>query len=171
MAPVRAARVCALLAAASFPALAQDPGNTAAALMPQYATITIGSGSTARTISQTTVPFVFVLPFTPRFNVDLATAYASSDVTVDGKRVSSISGPTDTQLRANLTLGNDAVVLTVGANLPTGQYKIAEGEAIAAGQIGSDFLLFPTSTYGAGLSMTGGAAYARNLGLLPRALL
>jgi hypothetical protein len=132
--------------------------------MPQAVSIKIGTGATAKTVSQTSVPFVFVLPLTSRFNVDVATAFASSDVSVNGKSVSSISGLTDTQVRANLTLGNDAVVFTVGANLPTGQYQISEDKADAAGQIGNDFLIFPTSSYGAGLSTTGGVAVARTLG-------
>lgn len=152
--------------ATAVPALAGAQGlaDAAAAVMPQAVSIKVGSGATARTVTQTTLPFVFVLPLTSRFNVDIATAYATSDVSVDGKSVSSISGLTDTQLRANLTLGNDAVVFTVGANLPTGQYKIAEEKADAAGQIGNDFLIFPTSSYGSGMSTTAGVALARSVG-------
>ncbi len=164
MRPLRATLITTLLVAAPLGARAQGLGDAAAAVMPQAVSIKIGSGATAKTVSQTTVPFVFVLPLTARFNVDVATAYASSDVSVDGKTVSSINGLTDTQLRANYTLGNDAVVFTIGANLPTGQYKIAEAKADAAGQIGNDFLIFPTSTYGSGLSTTGGIALARSMG-------
>lgn len=162
---MRTPRVVFLLGLAVAPPLAaQGLGDMAAAVMPQAVSVKIGSGATAKTVSQTSIPFVFVLPLGPRFNVDVATAYAVSDVSVDGKSVSSISGLTDTQLRANLTLGNDAVVFTVGANLPTGQYKIAEDKADAAGQIGNDFLIFPTSSYGSGMSATGGVAVARSAG-------
>jgi hypothetical protein len=105
-----------------------------------------------------------VVPITPRFNIDVATAFASSEVKANGAATSTISGLTDTQVRANMTLGNDAVVFTVGANIPTGQYTIPEGKAEAAGQIGNDFLLFPVSSYGSGLSGTGGVAAARSLG-------
>jgi len=154
----------ALLAASPLAAGAQGVSDGALASIPQYVSLKIGTGAAARTVSQFTVPFIAVVPFGPRFNIDVATAYASSDVQVDGASVSSITGLTDTQVRANLTLGNDAVVFTVGANLPTGQYKIDEDKADAAGQIGNDFLIFPISSYGSGLSTTGGVAFARSLG-------
>ncbi len=143
---------------------AQGLGDAAAATFPQYATIKIGAGATAKTVSQLSVPLVLVLPLGSRFNIDIATAYATSDVKENGKTTSSISGLTDTQVRANYTFGNDAVVVTLGANLPTGQYKIADDKADAAGQIGNDFLLFPISSYGSGFSATGGIAFARPVG-------
>lgn len=153
-----------LFAAAPCVALAQGLSDAALAAIPQYVSIKIGTGASAKTVTQLSVPMVFVLPLTSRFNIDVATAYANSEVSSNGSTSSSINGLTDTQVRANLTLGNDAVVFTVGANIPTGQYTIPEGQAEAAGQIGNDFLLFPTSSYGSGLSGTGGVAFARSLG-------
>ncbi|MDP1890050.1 MAG: hypothetical protein Q8K55_04090, partial [Gemmatimonadaceae bacterium] len=156
--------IATLLLAAPIGAGAQGLGDAAAAAMPQYVSFKIGSGTTAKTVTQLTVPFVAAVPISSRLNIDVATAFATSEVSSNGASVSSISGITDTQVRANLTLGTDAVVFTVGANLPTGQYKITEDKSEAAGQIGNDFLMFPTSSYGAGLSTTGGIAVARSLG-------
>lgn len=148
----------ALLAA---PAVAWAQGEMSAAAMPQYVSMKIGTGTAAKTVSQMTVPLVAVVPFGARFNIDIASAFATSEVRVNGNKASSISGPTDTQIRANWTLGNDAVVFTLGVNAPTGQYKInQQTEADAAGQIGNDFIIYPTSSYGAGLSGTGGVAMA-----------
>ena len=153
------------LAVVPLAVAAQGASSAAVATIPQYVSIKIGTGAAAKTVSQLTVPFMFVVPISSRFNIDVATAYAASEVRVNGASASKITGLTDTQVRANLTLGTDAVVLTVGANLPTGQYRIDEQtEADAAGQIGNDFLLFPTSSYGAGLSTTGGIAVAHTLG-------
>lgn len=145
-------------------ALAQGLGDASLAVIPQYVSMKIGTGTSAKTVTQLSVPFIVVVPITSRFNIDVATAYATSEVSSEGKTSSSINGLTDTQVRANLTLGSDAVVFTVGANIPTGQYTIPEGQAEAAGQIGNDFLIFPTSSYGSGLSGTGGVAAARSLG-------
>ncbi len=153
-----------LLAVAPSAAIAQGLRDAALAAIPQYVSVKIGTGASAKTVTQLSVPMVFVLPITSRFNLDVATAYANSEVSSNGTTSSSINGLTDTQVRANLTLGNDAVVFTVGANIPTGQYTIPEGQAEAAGQIGNDFLIFPTSSYGSGLSGTGGIAFARSLG-------
>jgi len=152
------------LCAAPLALQSQGLADAAAATFPQYATMKIGSGASAKTVSQLSVPMVLVLPFGSQFNIDIATSYATSELKVNGGATSSISGLTDTQVRANYTLGNDAVVLTIGANLPTGQYKIAEDKADAAGQIGNDFLIFPTSSYGSGFSATGGIAFARPVG-------
>ena len=153
-----------LLAATPCVALAQGLGDATLAAIPQYVSIKIGTGASAKTVTQFSMPFVVVVPVTSRFNIDVATAYATSEVSTNGATVSSINGLTDTQVRANLTMGNDAVVFTVGANIPTGQYTIPEGRAEAAGQIGNDFLLFPVTSYGSGLSGTGGVAAARSLG-------
>jgi hypothetical protein len=149
---------------AALPLTISAQADPAAATMPQFASVKIGAGAAAKTVSQFSIPFVVVVPFGSRFNIDVASAFASSDVSVNGASISSISGLTDTQVRANFTLGNDAIVLTVGANVPTGQYKIPEAKSEAAGQIGNDFLLFPTTTYGAGMSTTGGIAVAHTLG-------
>ena len=124
-----------LLAATPLMAHAQGLGDAALAAIPQYVSIKIGSGATASTVTQFSVPFMAVVPITSRFNIDIATAWASSDVSTKGSTTSSIKGLTDTQVRANYTLGNDAVVFTVGANIPTGRYSIPSGEAEAAGRL------------------------------------
>lgn len=154
------------LVAATFPALlaAQGLRETAVIVSPTATQYTFGSGAAERSISQTSVPFVVVLPFTERFNMDIATAFASSQLRDGGTPVSTISGLTDTQVRANLTLGSGLVVVTLGLNLPTGQYTIPEEQVLAAGQIGNDFLGYPVSSMGNGFASTGGIAFARALG-------
>jgi hypothetical protein len=164
MRPMRSSLIALVMAAAPCVALAQGLGDASLAAIPQYVSIKIGTGASAKTVTQFSMPLVVVVPITSRFNIDVATAYATSEVSTNGAASSSINGLTDTQVRANLTLGNDAVVFTVGANIPTGQYTIPENQAEAAGQIGNDFLLFPVSSYGSGLSGTGGIAAARSLG-------
>ncbi len=143
---------------------AQGFGDLTVAAIPQYVSMQIGTGASAKTVTQFSVPLLAVVPITSHFNVDVATAYASSDVSSNGATVSSINGLTDTQVRANWTLGSDAAVITVGVNVPTGQYTIPAANAEAAGQIGNDFLIFPTSSYGSGLSTTGGLALAHGFG-------
>ncbi len=164
MRPMRHSLTALLLAVAPLAAGAQGLSDAALAAIPQFVSIKIGTGTAAKTVTQFSMPLIAVVPITSRFNIDIATAFANSDVSSNGASVSSISGLTDTQVRANLTLGTDAVVFTVGANIPTGQYTIPEGQAEAAGQIGNDFLIFPTSSYGSGLSGTGGIAMARSMG-------
>ena len=158
--------IAATVLAVALPTLATAQGMRDAAVIiaPQMTNYTIGTGASKRTISQTAIPIVFVLPFTDRFSMDVTTAYAISDVTSGGASVSKINGLTDTQVRANISVGSDAVIFTVGLNLPTGQYTIPPEQQDAAGQIGNDFLNYPVSSMGNGFAGTGGIAFARPVG-------
>jgi hypothetical protein len=104
-----------------------------------------------------------VLPVARSITIDVASAWASSEVEGDGVS-SRISGLTDTQLRASWTLGTDAIVLTAGVNLPTGRSTVDSAQIDAAGLIGNDFLAFPISNMGTGFGGTGGVAVARPIG-------
>lgn len=160
-----AARKIFVLAAIVLPTTvgAQGLQDASAILAPHFTQYNIGSGAGKRTISQTSVPLVVVLPFSERFSVDVTTAFASSQVKGAGN-TSDVNGLTDTQVRGNYTFGDDFVVVTLGLNLPTGQYSIAEEQIEAAGQIGNDFLNYPISSMGNGLAGTGGIALARSAG-------
>jgi hypothetical protein len=154
----------ALLAALPTTATAQGWRETAVIVAPHSTMFKIGTGASERIVSQTAIPFVFVIPFSERISVDLTTAYAVSDVFSDGASISAIRGLTDMQVRANIQAGVENMVFTVGLNLPTGQYTIPENQQEAAGQIGNDFLNFPISSMGNGFGATGGVAYARPVG-------
>ena len=154
-----------LLAALLLPADRTDAQDARNAVIgaPTVNTYRIGAGAAERTITQTTMPVVLVLPISERFGMDVSTAFATSGVSVAGITTSRISGLTDTQVRGNLSLRENLLV-TFGLNLPTGQYLIEAGQQEAAGQIGNDFLNYSVSSMGNGLSVTGGLAYARPLG-------
>lgn len=116
-----------------------------------------------RTISQLSVPIAAEAQIFSRMSINVGTSFAQSQVKESGS-TSRISGLTDTQIRTNLSFGNDNVVFTGGVTLPTGQSTIPVSQILAAGQIGSEFLAFPIPTMGAGLAATGGIALARNFG-------
>ena len=115
------------------------------------------------TISQVAIPLFVSVPLSERLTFDIGTSYARSRV-VAGGTTSEISGLTDTQVRGNLTLGSDFVVLTAGVNLPTGTSSVTLDQFAAAGLIGNDFLAFPISNMGTGFAVTGGIAVARPVG-------
>lgn len=149
-----------VLTASALPA--QGLRETAIVTQPTFTSLTFGEGAGKRTVSQFALPIAVILPFGERFNVDVTTAYATSTAKA-GTDESSISGLTDTQIRANYRFG-EQLLLTVGLNLPTGQYSVGEDQQEAAGQIGNDFLYYPISSMGNGFAATGGIAYARPLG-------
>ncbi|MEP6992352.1 MAG: hypothetical protein ABJA80_15580 [bacterium] len=151
------------LATLAVPALrAQSIFDSELRFAPQFLQYEIKS-PTSETISELAVPVFVRIPFGSKFTFDIGTSYARARV-ASGSVVSEINGLTDTQLRGNLTLGSDFVVLTGGVNLPTGQSSATLDQLTAAGRIGSDFLAFPISNMGTGLAATGGIAIARPLG-------
>ena len=155
----------AILCAAVPTVRAQSVGDIGARIAPQFYSYKIDSPSNI-TISEFAVPIFVVVPVAPRLTFDVGTSFARSRVEQTGTNasVSTISGLTDTQIRGNLSLGNDFVVITGGVNLPTGQSTVPVAEQRAAGLIGSDFLSFPISNMGSGLGGTGGVAMAQPVG-------
>lgn len=135
--------------------------DRAVRLGPQFVSYKLGTIDTR--ISELAIPIAAVMPVASRFNMDIATAYASSQVT-SGSTRETIQGLTDTQVRANYTVGSDFIVLTAGLNLPSGQATVRENQFRAAGYIGNDFFAFPISSLGSGFATTGGVAVARPFG-------
>jgi hypothetical protein len=160
----RSTVAAALSVAAAGPLHAQLLGGTGAIVAPHFTQYTFGSGAGERTVSQMAIPFVVLMPFSERFSMDITTAYATTTLKSGGSTQSTINGLTDTQIRGNLTMGNQMLVLTFGVNIPTGQYTVDADQTDAAGQIGNDFLNYPISSMGNGLAGTGGVAFARALG-------
>lgn len=156
----------AALAGAASLAGAQSITDIGIRVAPQFHSYDLQSPSNTK-ISEFSVPIFVLVPVTSQLSFDLGSAFARSQVDQTNgatKTSSTISGMTDTQLRANYTLGNDAIVLTAGVNLPTGQSTVKPNQLLAANLIGSDFLAFPISNMGTGFGGTGGVAFAKPVG-------
>ena len=114
--------------------LAAQGSDVTAIAGPQFVSFTIGSGTTGKTVSQMSVPFAVIVPLGEKFSFDVSGAWAKSAVSSNGVQTSSINGLTDTQARFNWTLGDNFAVVTLGANIATGQYKVGDAQQEAAGQ-------------------------------------
>lgn len=152
----------ALTAAVANPLGAQALDRALAQAGPQVVQYRL-KAPVDETITEIAVPLVVVVPVTRALSLDVGTAWASSRVEYAGGRAS-LSGLTDTQLRANYSFGTDLVVVTAGINLPTGRSTVDAAEVPAASRIANDFLAFPISSMGSGLALTGGLAVARPAG-------
>lgn len=164
---IRPLALAATLALTAGTLDAQLPGflqDGSVIVQPTYTGLTFGSGADKRSVTQLALPVVLLFPVGERLSIDVTTAFASSNVEAAGSSASKISGLTDTQLRANYRLSGDQLLVTLGLNLPTGQYSVAEDQQEAAGQIGNDFLYYPISSMGNGFATTAGLAYARPVG-------
>ena len=147
------------LVAGAAPAAAQGSDAFAFRAGPQFVSYTVSSSTT----SQIALPMVAVVPITSRFAIDIATAFASTTTTAGGAS-SSISGLTDTQVRANYAVFGDNMVLTLGLNVPTGKSSVSNAEVVSAQAIGIDFFTYPVPSYGSGLGGTLGLAFAGTAG-------
>jgi hypothetical protein len=153
-------RFLALVAlTASSPLGAQSILDVGVRLAPQFHSYKIGSPSNL-TVSEFAVPVYAIVPVTPQLSFDVGSSFTQARVEHTGSPASTISGLTDTQVRGNLVLGNDVVVLTAGVNLPTGKSTVRTDQEVAAGLIGADFLAFPIAQMGTGFGGTGGIAVA-----------
>jgi hypothetical protein len=135
-------------------------------LGPQFVQYKLGTPSNT-TITELSIPLFVSIPVRDALTIDVGSAFLRARVeqTSSGpKKTSEISGPTDTQIRANYSIGTDFVVVTAGVNVPTGSATVTAQEQLAAGLIGSDFLGFPISNMGTGFGGTAGIAVARPLG-------
>jgi len=108
--------------------------------------------------TQFAFPLAFVMPVNERFSLDIGTYYASTESSDN-----TVSGFTDTQVRASYMFGRDALVATMMVNLPTGKRQ-SQAESFTSGAVATNFLTFPVNVYRTGTSVTGGLAYATELG-------
>ena len=103
-------------------------------------------------------PLAFVMPVADRLSIDIGAYYASTE-----SDDNTLSGLTDTQIRASYVFGRDALVATLMLNLPTGKTQEFDQTA-TSGAAAANFLSFPVNAYRTGTSVTGGLAAATELG-------
>lgn len=158
------------------PARAQyvpEPGAVSTGAEARY--YRFGQDLGVKSLGQVAIPLAIVFPV-GRVTIDAGAWLAATTLTrLDGYR-ETVSGLTDTQIRAAWVLGSDAVVLTAMVNLPTGADNLTAAEYAVLSAASSSFLAFPVNAYGSGASATLGVAGAVrsgawNLGLAASARL
>ncbi|HKP29479.1 MAG TPA: hypothetical protein VJU15_08745 [Gemmatimonadales bacterium] len=159
------ARALALASLAlARPAFAQyvpEPGAISTGVEARY--YRFGQDLGVKSLGQFAVPLAVVFPI-GRVTVDAGAWLAATSLTrLDGAR-ETVTGLTDTQIRAAYVLGSDALVLTAMVNLPTGAQKLSAADYAVLSAASSSFLAFPVNAYGSGASATLGAAAAFRAG-------
>lgn len=153
-----AALPCALKAQENLYPQATAAGGVEAR---QYA---FGNGFVVDKLRQVAFPVGVLFPVGKRFSFDVGASYAITTVVDSAGSSESFSNFTDTQLRGSYVLGNDALVVSVMMNLPTGKQTTTLRKFGVASSASSNFLLFPVNSYGAGFSVTPGLAAATTAG-------
>jgi hypothetical protein len=158
----RALQLAAALGlAAILPATAQAQGFTAAVEggFKGYS-FEDGLGPTAAQLL--IVPVAVRIPFTETFQTDVMGAWAQGQVEREGTTFQ-LQGPVDTQVKLSWT-ARPWMVLSLAANLPTGNESHTAEEAVVAAVLATDLLGFRESTWGTGMAFTTGIATARRMG-------
>lgn len=157
----RAALAIAAALVAARGAQAQDQLVTAASFITgiQARGYSVDAGPNTR---QFAIPIAVIMPVNERLSMDIGTYFASTRSELSGA-ATTVSGLTDTQIRGSYVFGRDALVATVMVNLPTGK-KQTTGESGVLGVAAANFLSFPVNSYRTGLAVTGGLAYATEMG-------
>ncbi|MGH7701489.1 MAG: hypothetical protein ACREMO_00195 [Gemmatimonadales bacterium] len=162
--PMRTAPILAgLLAMAASSARAQEGYVAPASVVSgmQGRQYSFERGLATKWVRQFAFPGAVVFPVGQRLSVDIGSNYAVTTIKDSTGRETTLSGFTDTQIRASYVFGKDAVVTTLLINLPTGQKS---DTSFLFGSIAGNFLLFPVNSYRNGASATGGLAAAFQMG-------
>ncbi len=156
-----AALSLALLAAPTAPLAGQAAGG--GVLLQRY-TFADAQAAGLSTFTLRTAPWAVSLPLGGRLSVVASGAWAEGEATgAEGARAT-LSGFTDTEVGVALALGQDRMVLTASASLPTGHSTLTLPEAAVAGVVAAELLPFAVTSWGSGGGMGGDVAVAVQAG-------
>ncbi len=155
----RLAVACALGAAfAATPLYAQyEVGGG-----PDYQGYAFDAGLGADAAQLFMIPIAVRVPATSALSFDIYAAWAEGRVE-RADTVYKLSGPVDTGVRVAYQATPWALV-TLGANVPTGDSQHDGEEAIVAALMSTDLLGFREASWGRGFALTPSVAVARNMG-------
>jgi hypothetical protein len=133
--------------------------------------LTTASGSIAD-VAQVAVPFQVRAVVRERWTFDLSGGYATAAIHStktdengeDEDNVLLLSGPTDIRARFSGPLYGDNLLLTLGANIPTGTARLNNDQTTVLQAVGAPALRMPVSAYGTGAGGTAGIAGALERG-------
>jgi len=108
------------------------------------------------------VPVAVRLPFTDWLTFDLYSAWADGRVDVNGQEMG-LQGPVDTNVKVSVQATPWALI-SVAANLPTGDAAHDADEALVASILSTDLLGFREATWGTGFALTSSVATATTAG-------
>ncbi len=108
------------------------------------------------------VPVAVRIPMTNTLTLDFFSAWAEGRVERDNTTLT-LSGPIDTSIKASYQATPWALV-SLGANIPTGDPTHTGEEAIVASVLSTDLLGFREATWGTGFAFTSSVATATSAG-------
>jgi hypothetical protein len=101
-------------------------------------------------VSLLTLAIAARVTVTDRIGLELRSAYARAVASRPDDSETTLSGPTDTEVRANVTVVPERLTVSLATLLPTGNASQTLEEAEVAGLIAADLIPFRISNWGAG---------------------
>jgi hypothetical protein len=156
-------RTCAAVALVFAVATAEPvDGQYSLGLGVDYLGYSFDQGLGADAAQLFMVPVAVRLPVSSSLTVDVFSAWAEGRVE-QNNQVLKLSGPVDTSVKASYQATPWALI-SVGANVPTGDPTHSGEEAIVASVLSMDLLGFREATWGTGTAFTSSVATAMNAG-------
>ncbi len=121
-------------------------------------------------VTQWSIPVMVAIPLGSRLTFDASAAYAMGQVVLDGVDPGTgsdryeLAGPTDVKVRLVGRVVGDNVLVTLGANAPTGTVSLGQEELSALRVLAAPVLRLQTPGLGRGAGGTAGVVLARQLG-------
>jgi len=140
-----------------------EPPRTAARTGPIFEAYSFGAGLAFKSVSELTVPVTASHQF-GRLSLDIAGAYASATVRAEDGSESSMSGLTDTDVRATLAIVPGRLLVTFVGTLPTGTKALPDTTLPLFSILATDLFDFTTPSFGSGGGVTRGIATATRWG-------
>ncbi len=155
---VRCAAGLALALTVATPAAAQSSIGGGV----DYLGYTFDQGLGADAAQLFMIPVAARFPVSDKLTLDIYSAWAEGRVEQNNS-VLKLSGPVDTNIKASFAATPWALV-SIGANVPTGNSTHDGEEALVASVLSTDLLGFREATWGTGLAVTSSVAAARSAG-------
>lgn len=119
--------------------------------------------------TQMTFPVSAAMPLGRSWTLDITTVFATGEVAFTpaaggAERTASLSGLSDVRVRTTGRFFDDGLILTLGANLPTGQTELDSLELTALRVLAAPALSMGSSPIGSGPSGTVGLLTAQRMG-------
>ena len=118
------------------------------------------------TISQVSFPLAAYVPVGRRLSLTLYAGASQASGTVDGVDLAGLDGLSDAQVIVGYgrEIGGASLVVTLGANLPSGRHALSDDEFETLRQLSRDVYRFRTPSFGQGLNLSPGLTWAMPLG-------
>ncbi len=158
---IRRAAAGALLAAL-LPIAAPLQAQSSVGVGIDYLGYDFDTGLNAEAARLLLIPVAVRVPAGQAVRFDLYSAWADGRV-VQGGTTYQLTGPVDTSIKGSWQ-ALPGVLVSIGANLPTGNSTHDDEEAVVAAVLSTDLLGFRESTWGTGLAMTSSVAVAQTIG-------